>query len=288
MLRSALAIALLMLPGPAGAQQHQHPPTPPLPPQKPVEDHSAHAAPADPSKQQPKEPIPPVTDADRAAAFPSDLEGHTTHDQRFISYVLFEQLEWQGSGSGGAKLENTSWFGGDVDRVFIRAEAESDEGRLEEASAQALWGHGFSRWWDVVAGVRQDFRPGDPLTWAAVGIQGLAPQWFEVEVTGFVGAGGRTQARLEAEYDLLLTNRLVLQPVMQLDIYGRNDPGRGIGAGLSSIESGLRLRYEIRRELAPYVGLTWDRKLFRTADLARAENESVSRARLVFGLRTWF
>jgi copper resistance protein B len=102
--------------------------------------------------------------------------------------------------------------------------------------------------------VRQDFRPGDPQTWAAVGIQGLAPYWFEVEATGYVGAGGRTAAKLEVEYELLFTNRLILQPLVELELYGKSDPERGIGRGLSSLETGLRLRYEIRREFAPYVG----------------------------------
>lgn len=246
-------------------------------------DHSQHSA-----QSQPKEPIPPVTEADRKAAFPPDMDGHTVHDRKFNYYVLFDQLEWQGTGSGGAKLENTSWFGGDVNRAWIRFDTESDDGKIERASVDALWGHSFSRWWDVVAGLRQDFRPGDPQTWAAVGIQGLAPQWFEIEATGYVGANGRTAARLEAEYELLLTNRLILQPLIELELYGKGDPERGIGAGLSTIETGLRLRYEIRRELAPYVGLTWERKVFGTADLAREAGEQAGRARVAFGLRTWF
>lgn len=248
----------------------------------------AHPAPPAQAKEKPKQPVPPITDADRAAAFPQDLEGHAVHDSTFHYFVLFDQLEWQGAGSGGAKVENTSWFGGDINRLWIRAEAETEDGRLDSGSAHALWGRSVSRWWDVVAGVRQDFRPGDPQTWAAVGIQGLAPYWFEVQATGYIGASGRTQARVEIEYSLLLTNRLVLQPLIEVELYGKRDPERGIGAGLSSIESGLRVRYEIRRELAPYVGLTWDRKLFGTADFARDAREGVGRARLAFGVRTWF
>lgn len=256
---------------------------------KPVEDHSAHMAPSEEKSQdKPKQPIPPVTDADRAAAFPQGLEGHAVHDRPVNWFVLFDQLEWQGSDRGGFNLENTNWIGGDINRLWIRAEGESENGAVETAFVHALWGRSFSRWWDVVAGVRQDLRPGDPQAWAAVGIQGLAPQWFEVEATGYIGAGGRTHARFEIEYDLLLTNRLVLQPLVELEIYGKADPERGIGAGLSSIETGLRLRYEIRREFAPYVGFTWDRKLFGTADRARAEGEDIGSARLAFGLRTWF
>lgn len=279
MVTCALVMALL-LPAGAAAQHQHHPPPPPA--QKPVEDHAAHMQkPAPP----PTAPLPPITDADRAAAFPQDMEGHTVHDQKWHSFVLFDQLEWQGE---GVKLENASWFGGDINRLWLRVDAESDEGRVESASAHALWGRSFSRWWDVVAGVRQDIRPGDPQTWAAIGIQGLAPYWFEVEATGYVGADFRTQLQLEVEYDLLLTNRLILQPLFETTINGKADPARGLGAGLSSIESGLRLRYEIRRELAPYVGVTWHRSFFGTADVARAEGEDVGGARLAVGLRTWF
>jgi copper resistance protein B len=274
--------ATLLSPGSALAQhQHQAPP----PAQKPVEDHSAHIR---KPLEQPEEPLPPITEADRAAAFPQNMEGHTVHDQKWMYHVLFDQLEWQGTNAGGVKLENTTWIGGDIDRLWLRFDAESDDGRLEGASAHALWGHSFSRWWDVVAGIRQDVRPGDPQTWAAVGIQGLAPYWFEVEATGYIGAGGRTQLRFEVEYDLLLTNRLILQPLLETTINGRSDPERGMGAGLSSLETGLRLRYEIRRELAPYVGVSWHRSFFGTADHARAAGEDVGAARVAVGVRTWF
>jgi copper resistance protein B len=140
----------------------------------------------------------------------------------------------------------------------------------------------------VVAGVRQDFRPGNPQTWAAVGVQGLAPYWFEIEATAYIGADARTHARFEAEYDLLLTNRLIIQPLFELEMYGKRDPERGLGAGLTAFEAGLRLRYEIRRQFAPYLGVIWDRKLFSTADLARENGESVSSTKLAVGVRTWF
>ena len=237
---------------------------------------------------EPKEPIPPVTEADRAAAFPPGLEGHEVHDRKINYLALFDRIEWRGGRSGGANIENTTWIGGDIDRLWLRVETETDDGGVESAAVDALWGHSISRWWDVVAGVRQDFRPGDPQTLMAAGIQGLAPYWFEVQATAYVGAGGRTQARFEAEYDLLLTNRLILQPLVELAITGKSDPERRIAAGLSSIEAGLRVRYEIRREFAPYVGVTWDRKLFRTADLARVDGEKAGRARLTVGVRTWF
>jgi copper resistance protein B len=287
--RIGLTLALLA-PSLAHAQDphagHAAPPAAPQaapqPPPKPTgDDHAAH------SKEQPKEPLPPITDADRAAAFPADLEGHTTHDRRITTFVLFDQLEWQGGDDGGISIDNKTWIGGDTKRVWLRAEGESSAGRPENAQLHALYGWSISRWWDVVLGARQDFRPGPSQAWFAVGIQGLAPQWFDVEATAYVGRAGRTHLRFEVEYELLVTNRLVLQPLVETEIYGKADPLRGIGAGLTSIDAGLRLRYEIRREFAPYIGITWHRALFQTADFARAEGEQVGRARLAVGLRAW-
>ena len=138
-----------------------------------------------------------------------------------------------------------------------------------------------------MAGLRQDVRPGSAQTWAALGVQGLAQYWFQVEATACVGAGGRTQARVDTEYELLITNRLVLQPRVEFEIHGKADPSRGVGAGLSSTDFGLRLRYQVRRECAPYLGLTWQRTFFGTADQAKAAGDSVGGARLAVGLRVW-
>ena len=248
-------------------------------------DHSAHMAQA---TDAPKDPIPALTDADRAAAFPPSLAGHAVHDRRLTAFVLFDQLEWQGTGDGGLSFENHSWFGGDVNRLWLRAEADSEDREIETAQASLLYGRSVSRWWDIVAGIRQDFRPGAAQTWGAIGIQGLAPYWFEVEATAYVGEGGRTHARFEAEYQLLFTNRLILEPLVEAEIYGKSDPERGLGAGLSSLDTGLRLRYEFRRELAPYIGVTWNRKFFGTADLARSGGNDVGAVRFAVGLRTWF
>jgi copper resistance protein B len=140
----------------------------------------------------------------------------------------------------------------------------------------------------VVSGVRQDFKPGAPQTWAALGVQGMALYNLETKATAFMGEGGQTAVRLEGDYDILLTNRLILQPKAELNVYGQNDPQRGIGSGLSSTEAGLRLRYEIRREFAPYLGVTWNRTYGKTADYANAEGEDRSEARLVLGVRLWF
>jgi copper resistance protein B len=139
-----------------------------------------------------------------------------------------------------------------------------------------------------VAGIRQDIRPGPSRTWAAIGLQGLAPYWFDVEATAYIGESGRTHVRLESEYELLLTNRVILQPRAELNVYGKSDPEYGIGAGLSSMDVGFRLRYEWRREVAPYVGVIWTRKFFDTVDLAEAAGAGEDDVRLAVGLRLWF
>jgi copper resistance protein B len=232
--------------------------------------------------------IPPVTDDDRRAAFP-DVEGHTVHDRAVRYFVLLDQLEWQAADDrSGLNLDTKGWIGRDRDRLWFRAEGDGEDGRVGEAGAHLLYGRQVWRWWDVVAGIRQDFQPGAAQTWAAIGVQGLAPYWFEVEATAYAGASGRTHARLEVDYELLFTNRLVLQPLFELDVYGRSDPERGIGAGLSTTEAGFRLRYELRRELAPYIGVTWNRKYGKTADFAADAGQSTTSLKLLAGFRLWF
>ena len=244
-----------------------------------------------PAKQpltQSRTPIPPLTDADRAAVYNAP-GGHEVHDTAINSFFIFEKLEWQDADDGSAlNWEAQGWIGGDVDRLWLRSEGERTNGKSEEAEVQALWGHSISPWWDLVGGVRQDFKPGDPQTWAAFGIQGLALYNFEAQATAYLGEGGQTAARLEGDYDILLTNKLILQPTAEFNFYGKNDPQRGVGSGLSESEVGLRLRYEVRPQFAPYVGVTWNRAYGRTADYAREEGEDNNEARLVLGVRVWF
>lgn len=252
--------------------------------------HQDHAARQEPANHQHSPGIPPLTDEDRAAAFPKlDDEGHAVHDDAIHYYVLFDQLEWQaGDGFTAGNWDNRGWIGRDINRFWVRTEGEAEGSNLATSQAHALYGRAIHPWWDLVVGVRQDFRPGPARTWAAVGIQGLAPYWFEIEATAYVGASGRTHARFEVEYELLLTNRLILQPLIEAEIVGKSDPERGIGSGLSTTDAGLRLRYELRRELAPYVGVVWSNKWGKTADFARAANEDTGGPRFVAGLRFWF
>jgi copper resistance protein B len=232
--------------------------------------------------------IPPLTDEDRKAAFP-DVQGHAVHENAVNYLVLFDQLEWQaGEGAHGINIDTRGWVGRDRDRLWFRAEGDGEDGRVGDAQTHLLYGRQFSRWWDVVAGIRQDFRPGSPQTWAAFGVQGLAPYWFEIEATAYVGASGRTHARFEVEYELLFTNRLIVQPLFEAEVSGKSDPERGIGAGLSTTDLGFRLRYEFRREFAPYLGVTWRNTWGETADFAEAAGDDPGGARFAAGLRLWF
>jgi len=268
---------------PSHQQEKPKIPTPARPGEPATQEHEGHAP-----SQDPPANVPPLSDDDRRAAFP-DVGGHPVHDSAIQYYVLFDQLEWQSAGGGtGLSWDTNGWVGGDRDRFWFRTEGDGEDGRLGSAQAHALYGRAVARWWDFVAGVRQDVRPSPGQTWAAVGIQGLAPYWFEVEATAYLGAAGRTHVRFETEYELLLTNRLILQPLAEVEIYGKADPEHRVGAGLSTVDAGLRLRYEFRREFAPYVGLVWSRKFFGTADFARAAGDDVGGARLALGLRLWF
>lgn len=252
-----------------------------------AEDEFQGMSPATPALTESRTPIPALTDADRAAVYNAP-GGHQVHDSGVNSMLLINQLEWQGGDGNAQSWDIKGWVGGDIDRLWLRSEGERSAGRTESAEAQALWGHAFSPWWDVVGGVRQDFKPGASQTWAAFGLQGMALYNFEAEATLFVGESGHTAARLEGDYDILLTNRLILQPTAELNFYAQNDPQRGVGSGLAESELGLRLRYEVRREFAPYVGLSWNRTYGQTAQYAREDDEDVNQLHWVVGVRLWF
>ena len=240
------------------------------------------------ARAQPVTPVPPVTDADRAAAFPK-VEPHAMQDGALHTFVLVDQLEWHGGDAHqGPSWDSMAWFGGDQNRLWLRTEGGADSGRLHEAEAHVLYGRAFARWWDVVAGVRQDVRPGAAQSWLAVGVQGLAPYWFDIAATAYIGAGGRTAARLEAEYELLLTNRLILQPLVEANLFGKTDLERGVGGGSGTIDTEFRLRYEIRRVVAPYIGVGWHRRFGDTLRLAETADDGLGGRRLLAGLRLWF
>ncbi|TDR38356.1 copper resistance protein B [Tahibacter aquaticus] len=237
---------------------------------------------------EPLTPIPELTDADRTAAFPP-VDGHTLHDNTIQYFVLLDRLDtWDADPGTGVEWEGQAWVGTDLNRLWLRSEGERIDGRIERADLQVLYGRSVARWWDVVAGIRHDFKPGASQDFAAFGIVGLAPYKFEVEATAYVGQSGQTAVRFEAAYETLLTNRLILQPLIEVNAYGQDDARRSIGSGLSTVEAGLRLRYEFTRKFAPYVGVVRGRAFGRTADFRRADGERIDETRIVAGLRMWF
>ncbi|WP_244127689.1 copper resistance protein B [Burkholderia gladioli] len=241
-----------------------------------------------PMAPSPASPVAPLTDADRRAVYRGGAL-HDMGDTELHSYFVFDQLEWQRRAAGGTLNWNgNGWIGGDLDRLWLRTEGSRIGSRLEDAEVQALWGHSITPWWDLVAGVRHDFRPSAAQTWLAFGIQGLALYNFESEVTAFVGQRGQASLRVEGRYDLLITNRLILQPSLEANLFAKNDAARGQGAGLGDTSLGLRLRYEVDRQFAPYLGISWDRSYGNSARMVVREGGRRSELSVLAGVRVWF
>ena len=250
-------------------------------------DHSAmgHEMPMT-APSEPREPIPVPTDADRAAAFPPIDHGAMQHAPEINSLLLIDRLEhWDDRNGNGQAWEATGWIGGNIHRLWLRSDGERSGSRTESSSLEALYGRSVSPWWDVLVGVRQDFSPADSRTWAAIGIQGLAPYKFESSATLYLGFGGQVLAKAEVEYEVLLTNRLILQPVVEATLAAKDEPEYGIGRGLNRVETGLRLRYEFSRRFAPYIGISHERNF---GDAADAAGDRARDTRWVAGVRMWF
>ncbi len=217
------------------------------------------------------------------------LPGMEMADDAVHVNVLLDRLEQFHSTRGnGQAVDAQAWAGGDSDKLWLKVDGERAGGKLGATRTEALWNHAIATYWGLQAGARHDFGDGPGRNWASFGFQGLAPYWFDVQATAYVGEGGRTALRFEGEYDLRITQRLVLQPDVKVSLYGKNDPERDIGAGLSDIDAGLRLRYEFSRKFAPYVGVVWNRKFANTARYARESANAVQETRVVAGVRIWF
>ncbi len=251
--------------------------------------HADHAKPAKAAGDTPREPVPALTADDFAAAFPVIKPHAMEHAPAFNSLVVFDRLEaWDNAHGGGQAWGIDSWFGTDLNRLWLRSDGERGEGALGDWSVDALYGRAISPWWDAVAGVRHDSQRQAPgLTRAGFGLQGMAPYKFEISAMAYIGGPRKAELSFEVEYDVLLTNRLILQPVVEASLVADDDPRRGIGKGLSSVEAGLRLRYEFSRRFAPYVGFVHERAFGATADLQR-DAGAVSESRWIAGVRFWF
>jgi len=216
-------------------------------------------------------------------------DGMDGMDDPLLTKVMIDQFEIRDADDGNqGVLDGQAWVGKDLHKLWFKLELERTDNATEEAELQALYSHAISPYWDVQFGLRNDFQPSPSRQWAVIGFQGLAPYFFEVDTALFIGESGRTAVRLEAEYELLLTQRLILAPEINANFYGQNEAKLGIGSGLSDVEAGLRLRYEIRREFAPYIGVNWHKSFGNTADFARDEGADTTDFQWVIGLRAWF
>ena len=191
-------------------------------------------------------------------------------------------------GSDGYLFDVQGYYGGDLDKLWFKSEGEGSFGEdIEDVEVQALYSRAIGPFFDLQAGVRQDFAPMD-RTYAVVGVQGLAPYLFEIDAAAFLSDRGDLTARMEVELDQRITQRLILQPRAEVNLAAQDVPELGIGAGLDSAEIGLRLRYEITREFAPYVGIEQEWKVGQSATYARADSEDPSVTNFVLGVRFWF
>lgn len=229
--------------------------------------------------EQERFPLPPKE-------WPKPIEDDPT-----LLFAILDRFEyrWNDEGADSVKWDAQGWLGGDWNRLWFKLEGEDlVNGRLEERQGQLLYARLIAPFWYLQAGLRYEDRPAPTRRFGVLGLQGLALYWFNVEATAFVSDEGETSARFEAEYDLLFTQRLILQPRVETNLAAQAVEERGIGQGFNDVTLGLRLRYEIKREFAPYIGLVWSRTLGDTADLAEAQGEETKRTAIVAGVRAWF
>ncbi len=230
----------------------------------------------------------------RVAGAQTPADDHAMHDMPHtlenaaFAHGIFNQLEGRFGDQSSFRWNGEVWVGTDLDKVWLRSEGRVTNGVVEDGQHELLYSRAISTFFNAVAGMRFDGDSQPGRGWGALGIEGLAPLFFRVAATGYVSGDGHFAAKLEGSYDLLITQRVILQPQVELNIYTKDDPARQIGSGLSDMEAGVRLRYEITRKFAPYIGVAYDGKFAGTADSARANGGPIDQVRFVAGLRAWF
>ena len=213
------------------------------------------------------------------------------HDNEMFAVFRGDRFEYQAKDGEDTLLWDVQgWIGADYNKLYLESEGTwlTNREEFEEAELELLYGRNIASFWDFQIGVRHDFKPDPDRTFAAFGFQGLAPYWFEIDATAYVSDDGDVSASLEAEYELLFTQRLILMPRLETGAAVQEVENYGVGQGFTDITLGLRLRYEIRREFAPYIGVSWSRKLGETEDLAESEGEDTDLTSFVAGIRFWF
>lgn len=221
-----------------------------------------------------------------------EIRPQPKEDDQLFSFLLFDLLEYQGGNNlDQLRWDVVGWAGGDYNRLWFKTEGDTTADKAT-AEFQLLYGRLIAPFWDLQAGIRHDRIYGsgsaNARTFAVIGVQGLSPYWFDIEPWIAVSEDGDVSARLTVEYDLLLTQRLILQPRVEIDAAVQKVERFGVGSGINDIEAGLRLRYEIRRDFAPYLGINWKRLVGQTAELARRDGDEVEKLSVVAGVRLWF
>lgn len=220
-------------------------------------------------------------------ALPGPRQLKLADEHRFWA-VMGDRFEYQ-KDTESFVYDLQGWYGTTYNRFVMKAEGDVADGILEESSTDLLWGRALNAYFDTQLGIRFDtYEEGEDRQWLALGIQGLAPYWFELDITAYIGDDGRTMLTAEAEYELLLTQRLILQPRVEVSLLGKDDPENGLGSGLTSLATGLRLRYEFSRQFAPYIGVEWTSAYGNTADYRQDAGEDNSNMQVLAGLKFWF
>ncbi len=302
MIRTLATLFVLSIAAPAIAQDHSHMDHAQM-------DHSEQAQPAAPAASAtaatpdpaeptgtdqspgsaPPPPVPMPHYADRVwggdvmARSRDAMMAEEGGGQRFAQ-LLIDRVEWK---NGGYAWEGEGWYGGDIHRFVVKSEGEGSD-RVESAEVQALYSRAIDPYFNLQAGIRQDIRPTPARTYITVGVEGLAPYWFELNAAAFLSTRGELLGRIEGYYDQRITQRLILQPRAELNLSAQDIAETGTGSGLTNAEFGLRLRYEIAREFAPYVGVNWERRFGDTRRFGRAAGEDSGGIGLVAGIRAWF
>jgi copper resistance protein B len=226
----------------------------------------------------------------RLAPNMNDSDMQPVMDNTIFTHALLDQAEGRWNGRNTEfRYDGQAWSGTDLNKIWLKSEGTvTNSGRFTDGQHEFLLDRAISTYFDLQGGVRVDLDSGVTRTWGAFGVQGLLPYFFDLEATVYVSDRGHFAARLKASYDLLITNHLILQPEAEINLYSKSDEGRGTGSGLSDINAGLRLRYEITRKFAPYIGVSYAGRLFQSANFARREGEAPNDVRFVFGVRSWF
>lgn len=212
-------------------------------------------------------------------------------DNQVFAHVLLDQLEGRTSGpNGNFRWDGEAWVGTDMNKLWLKSEGFANTNTVSDGDQEALYDRPIphTRYLDGQVGVRADLGSGPVRTWAAVGIEGLVPYYFQFAPTLYIRDGGNVAARVTGSYDLLLTQRLIVQPEAELNFYNKDDPARLTGSGLSDLDTGVRLRYEVSRKFAPYVGFAYNGKYGKSASYSRRAGDSTSEPRFIFGLRLWY